>query len=150
VASWLVHRRSGREAARLALVAFGIPGAVGLILNVATGGEFWRHVVGYNVNPYSWNLAASFADTFLRHHPVLVGFGLFALIRGVARGTPDPIGTYAWLTLAGFFLCGKVGASSNYMLEPVAALCLLSGRVLGDLGRDDGSGARGRRWPWRC
>jgi hypothetical protein len=138
-------RRRWREAAGTAVVSFGVPAAVYLALQAASGGEFLRHILYYNVNPYSWAQLRLFGDLLVRYHPLLVVLGVTHLLRGIVRRELDLPGSYVLLAAASFFLAGKVGAASNYMLDLVLALCLAAGSLWGQLVRLPASSSLGSR-----
>jgi hypothetical protein len=144
-AVWLFLEGRRAVAIRLAALSFGIPAAVFAALNAATGGEFLRHTVAYNVQPYSWSLVRTFAEHWIWFHPSFLAIALFFAAWNLAerrRGLPV---IYVALGVVSFFLCGRVGAASNYMFELVAGLALAAGCVLAELGRSAGPGFQSAR-----
>jgi hypothetical protein len=117
--------RSWREGlAFVALVC--IPTAViGAILNIASGGEFVRHVIlGNASNPILPVRALVYVGTFVFLHLIAVAGGLWWLRRALV-GRPSPIALYLPISLLAAFSAGNGGSSVNYLIEPVIALALV-------------------------
>lgn len=122
--------RSGdrRALARSLATLGGGAAALTLLLSLATGGEFARHVFLDNANAFRWGeLHRLLLDFATPHAPLLFGAAAFFLVdAGVpaARGR-RLLGLFFAFACAGALLVGKVGSSQNYFLEAVAAGALL-------------------------
>jgi hypothetical protein len=108
------------------VVLIGIPSAViGAALNVATNGEFARHVLlGNASNPVLPLRAIVYVGTFLVLDFVAVMAALWWLRRAL-NGRPSPIAVYLPVTLLAALSAGNGGSSVNYLIEPVLALALV-------------------------
>jgi hypothetical protein len=112
------------------------------IAQLATGGEFWRHTVSYNVNVFDWAgwRAVMRNEVWFFYRWWLALLIVCAIGQMTIRGdgaTGDAPAEEAWrrratwvyALLATFSLLGyaKIGAAPNYMLEPLAAWALWTG-----------------------
>jgi len=130
----LALARDRRALARSLSALAGGAVALTLLLALATGGEFARHVLLYNANRFRWGeLHRLLLDFAAPHAPLLLGAAAFFLI----APPPAPARSRRFLGLAFAFACagallvGKVGSSQNYFLEAVAAGALLFGVAIG-------------------
>ncbi len=123
---WLFIRQP-----RLALVyapIFGaITGAVLLVLNILTGGEWWNNAIAANVNEYIPGQFIGLAQQFVRlHWAILVLAGLLAVYElYFAR-----LSLYAvwWsIALASTVGSGTWGAGDSYFATSLVASCILAG-----------------------
>lgn len=136
VVAWLVCQKQWRRAFLLGLVSFGIPGTIYLILHAITDGQFLQHTFTYHTDQaFRWGIVLFFAAQFVEHVPIVVGVGLFMLMRRFMKWQCDLPAIYLVSTAAHFYLSGKVGSAWNYMLEPIAALCIMVGTALFEVGR---------------
>jgi hypothetical protein len=142
---WFRHHRRALEVAA-GMVAIG--GAAASVLQVASGGWFWLHVVSANANPWSSALAEGFwQDQAAILGSLWLGAALAAgliLMRGTRWKTrqsdvlPPPVETaHALLpivyTCFGAYVAfgvGKVGAYANYFLEFYAGAIWLIATVI--------------------
>jgi len=135
---WLFWRRKGRRALGFAFLLGGTGGLVFLVLNVLTSGEFYRHLVVYNVLPYSFRaLLGYWRALALTHGAILVIAILYAVFLVWKRRPSLPVlyfATSALLTLA----VGRAGASSNYFLELIGSVLILCGLCWSELSRRGG------------
>jgi len=134
---WMRQRRSavllGAGWLAAVLVIFAV-------LEAATAGWFYRHVVIANRN--RWDLEGLlfvWASQFYWPAPYLLGLGgvWLAMSKRAARvmtrtgaGQLEPwrlCGLYFVFALLISVTAGKVGAGANYLLEPLAGGCLMSG-----------------------
>ena len=116
-------------------------------LQIATGGEFWRHVVTYNRNPMDWlnwrRVMLNEVWFFHRWWILAIGAGVLLTLASCIRrpkwtNTPDDrettrgvIGLYALFSLAWLPAMAKVGSAPNYLLEPLAACALYTASLFG-------------------
>ncbi|MBV8714192.1 MAG: glycosyltransferase family 39 protein [Chloroflexi bacterium] len=98
---------------------------VGALLNLATNGEFVRHVLlGNASNPVLPLRALIYVGTFAVLHLVAL-FGGGWWLRRALVGRPSPIALYLPVSLLAAFSAGNGGSSVNYLIEPVLALALV-------------------------
>lgn len=95
-----------------------------LALNVATGGEFVRHVLAGNAsNPISSIRAMAYVGTFAALHLPALAAATWWQRRALTRA-PSPIAIYVLCSMLAAFSAGSGGSSVNYLIEPVLALAL--------------------------
>jgi hypothetical protein len=123
VAVALTLRDWRRGLAFVALVS--VPSvAVATALNVATQGEFVRHVVlGNASNPVLPVRSIVYLVTFGFLNLVALAGGIWWLRRALT-GVPSPIAVYLPVSLLAAYSAGNGGSSVNYLIEPVLALAL--------------------------
>jgi len=138
---WLLWRRQVRHALGFALLLGAVGGALFLLFTVLTRGQFFLHLVVYNVREYSYRAFFSYWRAYLLTHG---GIAAIALLGGaIYLRDKKPslpllyLGASALMTVT----VGRAGASSNYFLELVAATLILCGLCWGELAnrRDNGS-----------
>lgn len=128
ISVWLLLDGRRRDTARF-VVAFGLPLAVvGLALELATGGNFLRHVVGANLNPFSAALVLDWIGWATRLSGPLLVAGLVGVL-------VLPRSWWLWklyfaFTVPNVLALGKDGASFNYWFEPLAAAGILGAGAL--------------------
>jgi hypothetical protein len=118
--------RSWRRGAVFACLV-GIPSlAAVLLLNLATQGQFGRHVLSGNAsNPVEPVRSVVFVGTLLVLYLPAVAAGLWWLRRALT-GAPSPVTLYLPIALLAAFSAGNGGSSVNYLIEPVVALALIA------------------------
>lgn len=145
---WLSPRRTLRAAA-----AAGALGLAGLLaMNARTGGRFWRHILLYNLQPFSWQDAVRNVYDHVRHTLPAAALGIAAI---AALFPPGAIRTGDWtgrlrrriansasaralaagglhFILAGVWMLsiGKMGSDFNFFLDWDVAACLLAGLLV--------------------
>ncbi|MCS6802005.1 MAG: glycosyltransferase 87 family protein [Chloroflexota bacterium] len=128
IVAWLMLERRWRDAA-LFFGAFISPLAtIVLTLDWTTGGNFLRHIVWANLNPYSASLVLDWIGwaTTVAGPLFITGLvGLLVLPRSWLLWK-----LYFVFTTPNVVALGKDGASFNYWLEPLAAASLLAGGTL--------------------
>jgi hypothetical protein len=155
-----------RRAVILVTTMVGLGLTVAVVLSTATDGEFLRHIIRYNQNPFSVrqlvlflgeNLSGmSFVGLLALSLPLVLLGGRVSLLRTVTawrNGAPDRSGrdwvawgtvTYALFAFVVSFTAGKSGAWYNYFLEWNIVCCALAGIVVGRTWRQ----SRGVRMGW--
>ncbi len=151
--SMLVVAGRFRRAVILVTTMVGLGLTVAVVLSAATDGEFLRHTIRYNQNPFSvrqlitllaQNLAdISFVGVLALSLPLVHLGGKGPLVRTITawrHGAPDrsrqdwiAFGavTYTLLAFVVSLTAGKAGAWYNYFLEWNIACCALAGIVVG-------------------
>jgi hypothetical protein len=123
VALALTLRAWRRGVAFVCLVAIPSAGAV-LAVNLATQGEFARHVLAGNAsNPIAPVRAMVYVGTFILLYVPAVATGVWWLRRSLTRA-PSPVTLYLPIAMLAAFSAGNGGSSVNYLIEPVLALAL--------------------------
>ncbi len=132
---WLLWRREWRHAVGFTLTLGSVGIAAFLLLTVASDGQFYHHLITYNVLDYSWRSLLSYWRAFLLTHGVIVGFAVVAVATRLwKRRITLPtlyLGASALITAG----VGRAGASSNYFLELIAATLIVCGVLWGELER---------------
>jgi hypothetical protein len=105
--------------------AIAVPnGILAYGLNIATAGEFQRHVLEGNAsNPLLLPRALYFVGGFLALHLPALAAASWWLSRA-SRGVPSPVAVYLVLALLAMFSSASGGSSVNYLLEPLVAVGL--------------------------
>ncbi len=102
---------------------------IGGWLQAASGGEFIKQTIFYNIHPFLTAQLAHFSLLFLRHHWFLL-LGCFLYIHlGITRSN-GPFPYYLPFALLVLLGIGKSGAAENYFLELMAVSIMISGIVL--------------------
>ncbi len=109
-------------------------GVLFILFTLATGGEFFRHLVSYNANPYHikdvWRNAHN--GLFLTMlMPTL--FFIYAFVRTVSTGKWDLLGFCIPFSLLTFFLVGKLGSAVNYLFEIALVSAWATGITLAEV-----------------
>jgi hypothetical protein len=129
--AYLALTRRWKLASQALALYAGLGLAVFGLLQVVTGGEFFRHLVLYNLQP--WMLSrwlAALGRAWAMYPPAILA-GLAMLGLALLRRWPALPALYmalAWLSSA---TTGKIGAYFNHMLEASAATWLACGLMLG-------------------
>jgi hypothetical protein len=122
---WRNDRGAGRRVRRTVLAAVAGYAAAFAIMNWATSGELYRHTIAYQGQ--SGMSLASYGpqiQTLERLWPLVV----LPVLALVLRRALDIFGVVTWVSVAWYLVASsKAGADVNYMLEPVALLCLMFG-----------------------
>ena len=132
----------GRKSALLFLGSWvGIGLAVFGLFQAVSGGWFYRHVVVGNANPWYWDQTWWWIRETGKEWPVLLSLAAVSAVvvaaglrRGSGRAAPakDPaMGDRLFLpyfvfAAASFLTVGKAGATVNYVIEPLAAACMVA------------------------
>jgi hypothetical protein len=132
---WLLWQRRWRHALGFALFLGGFGGALFLFLAVLTEGQFFLHLVVYNVQDYSYRASLGYWRAYLLTHGGIVAIALLgAVIRLKGKKPSLPLlyfGASALTTVS----VGRMGASSNHFLELTAATLVLCGLYWGELAK---------------
>jgi len=124
---WLLSRKQGRKAARLA----GLTALLTLVLFGAmewwSRGHFAFHMFRTHPDPYSFLVyLEQLRRALFRLHAASIGTAIFFLIVLRKHDFSLPA-AYIPLALLGAATVGKFGSDTNHMLEATAALCLGGG-----------------------
>ena len=125
-----------RAAVRFAvLFSVGLVGAVAAAQLLSEGWFLW-HTVAANANPFDEENFRAMIGSFLHFNgvPLLAAAGLFSLPSQPAERPWRFFFLGVLLTAPSY---GKLGASSNYWLEPTAAIAALIGLLVGRLAKGE-------------
>jgi len=116
--------RDWRQGFGFVVLAMAPSGTLIAALNLASGGEFSRHVLlGNTSNPFFAERALYYVGTFVGLHLALV-VGVVWWVRRALGGLASPVALYVPISMLGALSAGNAGSSVNYLLEPLIVLCL--------------------------
>ncbi len=115
-----------RRAMAFAAVYAGAVGTAVLLLQWRTGGLFLLHVAVANDHPFSWSRVLAMYHRFTLTNPLVVGMLVVLLSVVVWRRRWSLPAVYAFTSAGVAMAVGRLGASLNHFLEPVAAIALLA------------------------
>lgn len=102
-----------------------------LILNAATGGQFWLNVVLANVNEYDIQRTWMFYGQWFQLQGVLIAgavlYAVWDIVRAIRSRSVKPVTIWSLYFLAGAamgMLTGKWGAGPTYLIAAIAASCV--------------------------
>ncbi|MCX7918235.1 MAG: glycosyltransferase family 39 protein [bacterium] len=98
-----------------------------LVGNTITSGEFYQHLVVYNMNPFSWFTVWLYAKNLIYFYPIFLMLVLFALFALGREKINILFSLYFSFSVIVALSCGKVGSAVNYLLELIAASSILFG-----------------------
>jgi 4-amino-4-deoxy-L-arabinose transferase-like glycosyltransferase len=101
--------------------------AIFLIGNAITKGQFYNHLILYNMNPFSWFTVWLYAKNLIYFYPIFLILILFTLFN---RKTNLLFSFYFIFSVIIAISCGKLGSAVNYLLELMAAGSILFGFAL--------------------
>jgi 4-amino-4-deoxy-L-arabinose transferase-like glycosyltransferase len=105
-----------------------------LVLNILTAGEFYKHNVLYNANPYSFLFAVRMYASLLRTHVILITLSLAYLVFSpVKKHILSLFPIYFIVAALVALTVGKIGSNINYFLELIAAACIMTGLCVNEL-----------------
>ncbi len=122
---WLLLK-NWRRGLAFASVYGGTVGAAVLFLQWRTGGLFLLHVAVANDHPFSWSRVVAMYRRFALSTPLVVGLLLILLGVVAWRRRWSLPAVYAFTAAGVAMAVGRLGASMNHFLEPVAAIALLT------------------------
>jgi hypothetical protein len=113
---------------KMALKVFGLLGITGIILflicNLLTDWQFYNHVIIYQSLPFVWyQLSTKFGEFIETHYIISILAGGIALYY-ILRKRIFLLSIYLLITLLSIISIGRVGASSNYLLELLVICCI--------------------------
>ncbi len=116
-----------RRAIGWGVIFAAIAGAIFLLIDRATGGQWWLNIITANVNPFVPGQFVGLLRQWISLHGVLLALaGLVVLYELVL----DRLSLYSvWfiVSTAGTLLAGKWGAGDSYFATAIAGMCILSG-----------------------
>ncbi len=143
VFSFLFLRQSKRSI--LWAIAFAsVTGAIFLLINLSTNGQWLTNTVTANINPYIPSQGIGLLRQWLKLHTILI---LLASALTFYQLYFERLSAYAiWFVFAAAngLTAGKWGAGESYFATAIAASCILAGIAIGR--GLDWSERRGERW----
>lgn len=136
--------RQSKRAIIWAILFAAVTGAIFLLINVATGGQWLTNTVTANINPYIPAQGIGLLRQWFQLHTVLI---LLAAALAVYQLYFQRLSAYAvWFAFAAVngVTAGKWGAGESYFATAIAASCILAGIAVGR--GLDWSEKRGERW----
>jgi hypothetical protein len=134
---WLAGRRQWRGASIFLATLVGLGGGSALFFQLASGGNFFKHVIAYNSGQeLNFDILAGGLNYFLMLHFIMLGLVGWRAVEQVRKpgARLDFWLLYFVIAFAVSFSVAKVGAAINYYMESLAILALLAwwqvGRVL--------------------
>jgi hypothetical protein len=114
-----------------------ITGAIVLVLNTASAGQFWLNVISANVNDYDIAITwKTYAQWFQLQGVLIVCsviFVIWDLVAAVRARSFQPITIWSMYFVAGSamgMLTGKWGAGPTYLIAAIAASCVCTAGLL--------------------
>jgi hypothetical protein len=120
---YFLMNRQLANAIKFSLIFAASAGLIWLLMHIATNGMSTLNLVSTNVAPMKIQNVRLVIGAFLQTAalPLILGFSGFS-----SDWRKDPIAIYLGVSLLlAIFTTAKVGSSMNYLLEPLAASCLL-------------------------
>ncbi len=127
-----IWKRNRRQAIKMILI-YAIAGlAIFGLLQIATQGGFFFHIVKANINPFRWETVLNYVRDLWDKMPWLITILVIYLGLGW-RNFPMFwfLAPYLVVSAVTAVTIGKVGSNVNYLVEISAALAILAGIVLG-------------------
>lgn len=104
-----------------------------LLLNWLTNGQFYLHTVAYNVNSFSFYGAVRAYFQIFKMHSILFGLASAYTLWVISKRKRSLFVIYFILAALAAFSVGKVGSNTNYFVELIVLLCILSGLCVHNL-----------------
>jgi hypothetical protein len=123
IALYLLMNKQLVNAIKFSLIFAASAGLTWLLMHIATNGMSTLNLVSTNVAPMKIQNVRLVLGAFLQTAalPLVLGFSGFS-----TQWKKDPVAVYLIVSLLlAIFATAKVGSSMNYLLEPLAASCLL-------------------------
>ncbi len=128
-----VFLRDVKKAILSAIVLALVAGAVFVVFNAATDGQWWVNIIDANVNEFDYRQTLAIFGQWFRLHAVLVLLAIAYLGYELFWGRLSAYSLWFAFSLGTGALSGKWGAGFGYFTTAVAAACLASGLALGSL-----------------
>jgi hypothetical protein len=110
--------------------------AIFFALNFLTHGQFYKHLVVYNVNPFHWSDVRNFFFNLFRFYWIFLGFIFVSLFITVTDSEKRLFLFYFLFAVLVSLSCGKEGSAVNYLIELIVAGSILMGMSLAVLNKN--------------
>jgi len=120
-----------RRAIMYGVIFAALAGAIFLLLNVSTGGQWWINSITANVNQYIFTQFTGLLRQFVSLHGALLVLALGMMLYELYV---TGLSLYSiWFVAAAVngVLAGKWGAGDSYFATMIAAMCIMAGLVTG-------------------
>ncbi len=134
-ALFYVFLRDIRKAIGAGLLLAAVAGAIFLLLNVATQGQWWTNIIQANVNEFDYRQTLFLFGQWFRLHAAFIVLGTGYLVYELFWDRLSAYSLWFLFSLGAGALSGKWGAGFGYFATAVAAACVTSGLALGRLQR---------------
>jgi len=108
-----------------------IAGALFLLLNVTTGGQWWTNIITANVNGYLPGQFYGLLAQFLSLHGALLILAAVYLLYELYLSRLSVYSVWFVASAGSAALAGKWGAGDSYFATMIAAMCVLAGLFAG-------------------
>ncbi len=132
---WLGLSRKWPEVLAFGGSYLGVVLAAGSYFQLASGGNFFRHVISYNAQPFSFEFLGVNLNYFFLSHLVLLVLAGFWVVRPLV-GRYEPVDLWRIYLLTALLVtlsAGKVGSNFNYYIESICLVALLAWCQVGRL-----------------
>jgi len=107
------------------LYFIGTGAVIFLLITIFTKGEFFNHLLRYNIYSYSFDRLFSYIMTFVKYTGIVFVFFISAFFS--RNFYKSPIVLYLFFAVLSVFFLGREGASNHYLFEICYAVCLSAG-----------------------
>ncbi len=132
---WLGLERRWRDLGAFLGALLALLGIVTLVFQLTTNGNFLRHVISYNAQPYDFGFLGAALNYLVWTHIVLLVLAASWIARPI-WGRYEKIDLWRYYTLTALavsFSAGKIGSDYNYYIESIGLLSLLAWCQIGRL-----------------
>ncbi len=116
-----------RRAIGWGVIFAAIAGAIFLLIDRATGGQWWLNIITANVNPFVPGQFVGLLRQWISLHGVLIGLAGLVVFYELYLDRLSLYSVWFIVSTAGTLLAGKWGAGDSYFATAIAAMCILSG-----------------------
>ena len=123
--------RQPRRAIGYGMLLAAVAGGLFLLINVATGGQWWLNIIAANVNGYIASQFIGLARQFFGLHGALFILACLYVLYELYFARLSVYSVWFAFATVGSALSGKWGAGDSYFATMIAAMCVLAGLFLG-------------------
>src|SRR5208283_595814 len=104
-------------------------------LDLLTRGQFYKHLVIYNLNPFHWRDVWNLFFNIIQFYWIFLIFVFIALFITITDSEKRLFLFYFLFSLLVSLSCGKEGSAVNYLIELIVAGSILMGMALAVLNK---------------
>jgi hypothetical protein len=108
-----------------------VAGAIFLLINVITGGQWWLNIITANVNGYIPGQFYGLFGQFIGLHGALFVLAVLYLLYELYLSRLSAYSVWFVASAGSAVLSGKWGAGDSYFATMIAAMCILAGLFVG-------------------